>query len=78
MSLIWEKLFGCFHKRLSFPLTKRRGQRQSAAASVTGTYIVCLDCGKEFAYSWQEMRIIPSKPKAKVPEQRVKEIAHEI
>jgi hypothetical protein len=22
-----------------------------------GTYVVCLDCGKEFDYDWQEMRI---------------------
>jgi len=21
------------------------------------TYVVCLDCGKEFDYDWQEMRI---------------------
>lgn len=23
----------------------------------SGTYIVCLDCGKEFDYNWKEMRI---------------------
>ncbi|MDP9055173.1 MAG: hypothetical protein M3N93_12880 [Acidobacteriota bacterium] len=22
-----------------------------------GTYIVCLDCGREFDYNWKEMRI---------------------
>lgn len=21
------------------------------------TYVVCLDCGKEFAYDWDEMRL---------------------
>jgi len=41
---------------MSFPLTTKRGQRRTAAASQTGTYVVCLDCGKEFAYDWQEMR----------------------
>jgi hypothetical protein len=25
---------------------------------LTGTYVVCLDCGKEFAYDWQEMRVV--------------------
>jgi hypothetical protein len=24
-----------------------------------GTYVVCLDCGQEFGYDWQEMRIGP-------------------
>lgn len=27
---------------------------------MTGTYIVCLDCGKEFAYDWKTMRVISS------------------
>jgi hypothetical protein len=22
-----------------------------------GTYVVCLDCGKEFAYDWRTMRV---------------------
>jgi hypothetical protein len=22
-----------------------------------GTYVVCLDCGKEFDYNWKDMRI---------------------
>ena len=51
-------LGGCYHKRYSFPITKRRGARLSPAASVTGTYVVCLDCGKEFPYDWQEMKIV--------------------
>lgn len=54
-------LFGCYHKNFSFPLTKKRGQRLSRAATLTGTYVVCLDCGKEFAYDWDEMKVIDSK-----------------
>ena len=23
----------------------------------SGTYVVCLDCGKEFAYDWKDMRV---------------------
>lgn len=53
---IFDALFGCWHKRLSFPITKR-GQRPSAACE-TGTYVVCLGCGKEFAYDWQSMKIL--------------------
>jgi ribosomal protein L32 len=54
---ILDALFGCWHKRMSFPLTSRRGQRRPEAALQTGTYVVCLDCGKEFAYDWQTMKI---------------------
>jgi hypothetical protein len=28
----------------------------------TGTYVVCLDCGKELAYNWSEMKIVDSHP----------------
>jgi hypothetical protein len=59
-----DTFFGCSHKHYSFPITARPGQRRSEAASVTGTYVVCLDCGKEFAYDWQEMRFVSSRPKA--------------
>lgn len=54
---IFDALFGCWHKRMSFPITSRRGQRRTGAAAETGTYVVCLDCGKEFAYDWQTMRM---------------------
>jgi hypothetical protein len=25
--------------------------------SSKGTYVVCLDCGQEFAYNWQDMKV---------------------
>jgi hypothetical protein len=53
-----DALFGCWHSHYSFPITVRPGSRRSTAASVTGTYVVCLDCGKEFAYDWQEMKVV--------------------
>ncbi len=31
---------------------------------MTGTYVVCLDCGKEFPYDWQEMRVVTHAKKA--------------
>jgi hypothetical protein len=55
---IMDMLFGCWHKRLSFPMSSRRGQRRASAACQTGAYVVCLDCGQEFAYDWQRMRIV--------------------
>jgi hypothetical protein len=54
---VLESFFGCWHSHYSFPITVKRGRR-SAAALVTGTYVVCLDCGKELPYDWQQMRIV--------------------
>jgi hypothetical protein len=48
-------LFGCPHRKTSFPLTPRRKLGNNVGR--TETYVVCLDCGTEFAYDWQEMRI---------------------
>jgi hypothetical protein len=58
---ILDALFGCWHKRISFPQTSKRGQRRCEAATQTGTYVVCLDCGTEFAYDWKKMRILSPK-----------------
>jgi hypothetical protein len=49
-------LFGCWHPRYSFPITAK--DRRSRAAHTTGTYVVCLDCGKEFAYDWSRMKVV--------------------
>jgi hypothetical protein len=48
-------LFGCSHRKTTFPRTPaavkgRPGTRE-------GTYIVCLDCGRQFAYDWTTMRV---------------------
>jgi hypothetical protein len=61
LDAVLNSLFGCGHRRTSFPLTPSRrngfagsnfsGQKRS------GTYVVCLDCGKEFDYNWKQMRI---------------------
>jgi len=53
-----DVLFGCTHKNLSFPITVRGAGRRTSAAALTGTYVVCLDCGHEFPYDWKEMRLI--------------------
>lgn len=53
-------LFGCHHAHYSFPVTIRGRKRRPQAAALTGTYVVCLDCGKEFPYDWQQMKVITS------------------
>jgi hypothetical protein len=49
-------LFGCSHARTTFPLTPGR-KNSLGGATRNGTYVACLDCGKEFAYDWNDMRI---------------------
>jgi hypothetical protein len=60
LSKLIDAIFGCWHGHYSFPITVRKVARRNAAASLTGTYVVCLDCGKEFPYDWHEMKMIDS------------------
>ena len=59
-------LFGCTHQRTTFPQTPlRKSGYQAPGATRNGTYVVCLDCGKEFAYDWHRMRVgvtLPNHP----------------
>jgi hypothetical protein len=55
-----DVFFGCRHSRYSFPVTIRGAGRRPQASVLTGTYVACLDCGREFPYDWQEMKIITS------------------
>lgn len=53
-------LFGCSHRRCTFPITSTRKAGEASRAKGRGshdTYIVCLDCGQEFAYDWQRMKL---------------------
>jgi hypothetical protein len=70
---LMDTLFGCRHDRYSFPVTLRRGARRPEAAALTGTYVACLDCGREFAYNWQEMKVITSPERHR---ERVAELAN--
>lgn len=51
-----DVLFGCWHSNYSFPVTDRL--RKNPASRVTGMYVVCLDCGKEFPYDWAQMKVV--------------------
>ena len=56
--------FGCFHKNTTFPITRPRTVREPGR--MADTYIVCLDCGYEMPYSWNEMRIYKERRKARL------------
>ena len=60
MAKVVDVFFGCRHSRYSFPVTVRRMARRPQAGALTGTYVACLDCGREFPYDWQEMKVITS------------------
>jgi len=46
-------LFRCSHARLTRPVTPVT----KAGVPQTQSYVVCLECGKQFAYNVEEMRI---------------------
>ena len=52
-----DAVFGCRHSNYSFPITTKLALRRTAAAAITGTYVVCLDCGTELPYDWSEMHV---------------------
>jgi hypothetical protein len=57
LQTVVDVLFGCSHRRTTFPLTPGRKHSASPGATRHGTYVACLDCGKEFGYDWNEMRV---------------------
>ena len=56
---VLNAFFGCSHQRTTFPITP--GRRKAGATPTLATYVACLDCGKEFPYDWQEMKVIDSQ-----------------
>jgi hypothetical protein len=59
---LMDILFGCWHSNYSFPLTAKGSNRAHSAAQATGTYVACLDCGREFPYDWKTMQVVSGKP----------------
>jgi len=58
LAKVLDAVFGCRHSEYSFPMTIRGARRNSAAAATTGTYVVCIECGKEMPYDWQSMKVV--------------------
>jgi hypothetical protein len=51
-------LNGCAHRKTTFPITLRPSVSVDGEQSAqSDTYIVCLQCGRHFAYDWTMMRI---------------------
>lgn len=48
-------IFGCRHKRMTRPITPVN----KPGAEESGTYVVCLDCGRQFVYELTAMRVGP-------------------
>jgi hypothetical protein len=59
LRVLVNSLFNCSHRRTTFPLTppQKTGAFEVPIATPFGTYVTCLDCGKELAYDWTEMRV---------------------
>jgi hypothetical protein len=58
--------FSCLHRRITKPFaaavasgmaSSGAGQWESVGSGPSH-YVVCLDCGKKFAYDWANMRIM--------------------
>jgi len=55
-------LLRCRHRKLGPLITLRPGAQRSGVAALTGTYFVCVKCGKQFAYDWDQMKVIDPEP----------------
>ncbi len=61
MKWFWFLFFGCAHKRTTWPITPRRGEKGER----DGTYICCLDCGAEIPYDWKKAGASGKRPISK-------------
>lgn len=51
----------CTHPSYTWPMRAKPGQRCLETAGVTGIYVVCLDCGKELVFSWNELKVLSKR-----------------
>jgi len=55
---LFDLLFSCKHRRTTFPFTPvKRKTAGTQGEFPAETYVVCLDCGKQFAYDWETMQL---------------------
>jgi hypothetical protein len=52
----------CWHSKKGPLITLRSNQPRKGVPGITGTYFVCLNCGKEFAYDLEQGRVIDTAP----------------
>ncbi|HEY7680617.1 MAG TPA: hypothetical protein VIC04_08890 [Terriglobia bacterium] len=65
--------FGCSHKKTSFPITRPAKVRQWGRTN--NTYVVCLNCGFEMPYSWNDMRVLKERRRPVTEEDALLELA---
>ena len=57
-----DSLCGCSHRRTTFPMTLRSGDTVDGRPGThSETYIVCVECGRKFAYDWNAMRLVKQR-----------------
>lgn len=59
LTTLLSVLLPCSHSKTTFPMTPRR---KAGTSNARATYVVCLECGREFEYDWHEMRIRKAAP----------------
>lgn len=58
LAALVKRLFGCSHRRTTFPITLPSIAGWSELTTCKpDTYVVCLECGSHLAYDWSAMRI---------------------
>jgi len=68
---MWDRLLrllpvGCRHRHMSLPFSAARSGGKTSSTTEwenvsqedSGIYVVCLDCGRHFAYDWSRMRVV--------------------
>lgn len=55
---LFDLVFSCKHRRTTFPFTPvKRKTAGTQGEFPSETYVVCLECGKQFAYDWETMQL---------------------
>jgi hypothetical protein len=58
LGTLFDLLFACKHRRTTFPVTPVKRKTAGTQSEMPAeTYVVCLECGKQFAYDWETMRL---------------------
>ncbi len=52
----------CRHRKVGPLITLRPGDKRTGVPALTGTCFVCVKCGKQFAYDWDQMKAIDPGP----------------
>jgi hypothetical protein len=64
-------LCGCSHRRTTFPITLRAKVTVDRKETTDlETYVVCVECGRQFAYDWTTMQMSRQSP-GRATDQRV-------